>query len=73
VRNGHAECLATLEEVRRENKGLTDDIRDIMDQISEGGRNIHEIEKVGHTEIRCRIARSCFRFIGWPLFGVFYL
>ncbi len=47
MRNGHAECLATLEEVRRENKGLTDDIRDIMDQISEGGRNIHEIEKVG--------------------------
>ena len=46
VRNGHTECLATLDEVRRENKGLSDDIRDIMDQISEGGRNIHEIEKV---------------------------
>ena len=27
VRNGHAECMSTLDEVRRENKGLSDDIR----------------------------------------------
>jgi myosin heavy chain 6/7 len=50
VRNGHAECLSTLDEVKRENKVLSDDIRDIMDQISEGGRSIHEIEKVSGVE-----------------------
>merc|ERR1712214_261268 len=32
--------------VRRENKTLSNEIKDIMDQISEGGRNIHEIDKI---------------------------
>ena len=31
--------------MRRENKTLSDDIRDIMEQISAGGRSIHEVEK----------------------------
>merc|ERR1712176_1131235 len=35
-----------LEEVRRENKTLSNEVQDIMDQINEGGRSIHEIEKV---------------------------
>jgi len=32
--------------VRKENRGLSDEIKDIMDQIGEGGRNIHEIDKI---------------------------
>merc|ERR1712027_53524 len=32
--------------VRRENKVLSNEIKDIMDQISEGGRSIHEIDKI---------------------------
>merc|ERR1712241_572261 len=35
-----------LDEVRRENKSLSNEIKDIMDQISEGGRSIHEIDKI---------------------------
>jgi len=35
-----------LDEVRRENKNLSNEIKDIMDQISEGGRSIHEIDKI---------------------------
>ena len=31
--------------VHRENKTLSDEIKDLMEQISEGGRSIHEIEK----------------------------
>merc|ERR1712150_259944 len=31
---------------RKENKGLSNEIKDIMDQISEGGRSIHEIDKI---------------------------
>merc|ERR1712136_212992 len=34
------------DEVRKENKGLSNEIKDIMDQISEGGRSIHEIDKI---------------------------
>ena len=34
-----------LDDVRRENKSLSDEIKDLMEQISEGGRSIHEIEK----------------------------
>merc|ERR1712243_26286 len=32
--------------VRRENKTLSNEIKDIMDQITEGGRSIHEIDKI---------------------------
>jgi len=35
-----------LDDVRRENKNLSNEIKDIMDQISEGGRSIHEIDKI---------------------------
>ena len=31
--------------MRRENRSLGDEIKDLMEQISEGGRSIHEIEK----------------------------
>merc|ERR1712152_90287 len=34
-----------LDDVRRENRALSDEIKDLMEQISEGGRSIHEIEK----------------------------
>merc|ERR1712158_174544 len=40
------ESVIQLEEVRRENKVLSNEIKDIMDQISEGGRSIHEIDKI---------------------------
>ena len=45
VKNANNEAVAQLEEVRRENKMLSGEIHDIMDQISEGGRSIHEIDK----------------------------
>merc|ERR1711970_1004131 len=38
--------MGQLEEVRRENKTLSNEIKDIMDQISEGGHSIHEIDKI---------------------------
>merc|ERR1712210_312018 len=43
---GYEESMLQLEEVRRENKTLSNEIKDIMDQISEGGRSIHEIDKI---------------------------
>merc|ERR1712210_434932 len=46
VKSAYEESLAQLEEVRRENKVLSNEIKDIMDQISGGGRSIHEIDKI---------------------------
>merc|ERR1712187_509071 len=46
VKNAYEESVLQLDEVRKENKGLSNEIKDIMDQISEGGRSIHEIDKI---------------------------
>jgi chromosome segregation ATPase len=46
VKSAYDESILQLEEVRRENRMLSNEIKDIMDQISEGGRSIHEIDKI---------------------------
>merc|ERR1712203_81506 len=46
VKSAYEEAVLQLGEVRRENKNLSNEIKDIMDQISEGGRSIHEIDKI---------------------------
>merc|ERR1712147_383577 len=46
VKSAYEETVLQLEEVRRENKTLSNEIKDIMDQITEGGRSIHEIDKI---------------------------
>merc|ERR1719277_440014 len=46
VKNAYDEALLQLEEVRRENKTISNEIKDILDQITEGGRSIHEIDKI---------------------------
>merc|ERR1712242_565324 len=46
VKNAYEESVLQLDEVRRENKTLSPEIKDTMDQISEGGRSIHEIDKI---------------------------
>jgi len=46
VKSAYEEQVAQLDEVRRENKQLSNEIKDIMDQISKGGRSIHEIDKI---------------------------
>ena len=43
AKNAYEESVLQLEEVRRENKALSIEIKDIMDSITEGGRSIHEI------------------------------
>merc|ERR1711936_231780 len=46
IKSAYEETVLQLEEVRRENKPLSNEIKDIMDQITEGGRSIHEIDKI---------------------------
>merc|ERR1740123_1412106 len=46
VKSAYEESVLQLDEGRRENTTLSNEIKDIMDQISEGGRSIHEIDKI---------------------------
>merc|ERR1739846_229780 len=39
------EANEQLDVVRRENKNLADEIRDLLDQLGDGGRSIHELDK----------------------------
>ena len=34
-----------LDIVRRENKNLADEVKDLLDQLGDGGRSIHELDK----------------------------
>merc|ERR1711874_166693 len=36
---------ASFDSVKRENKNLGDEVKDLLDQIGEGGRNYHEVTK----------------------------
>ena len=46
VKTTFDESTTQMDDVRRENKGLSNEIKDLMDQIGQGGRNIHEIDKI---------------------------
>merc|ERR1711990_117676 len=39
------EGLEQLDVVKRENKNLADEIKDLLDQLGEGGRSIHDLDK----------------------------
>lgn len=39
------EAHEAVEAMRRENKNLSDEIHDLTDQLGEGGRSVHELEK----------------------------
>merc|ERR1739844_765095 len=39
------EALEQLDIVKRENKNLADEIKDLLDQLGEGGRSIHYLDK----------------------------
>merc|ERR1712061_988303 len=39
------ETVEQLDIVKRENKNLADEIKDLLDQLGDGGRSIHELDK----------------------------
>jgi len=45
LKSVYDESQEQLDSVRRENKNLVEEIKDLMDQIGEGGRAIHELDK----------------------------
>merc|ERR1719168_162221 len=50
VKAGLDESSQQLDIVKRENKNLADEIKDLLDQLGDGGRSIHELDKQ-----RCRL------------------
>ena len=45
VKAAQEEATEHLDVVKRENKNLADEIRDLLDQLGDGGRSIHELDK----------------------------
>merc|ERR1712168_738605 len=45
LRTSYEESIEQLEIVKRENKNLTDEISDLTDQLSTGGKSLHEMSK----------------------------
>merc|ERR1712109_435170 len=45
VKAGLDEVVEQLDVVKRENKNLADEIKDLLDQLGDGGRSIHELDK----------------------------
>merc|ERR1719509_741648 len=45
LKSGLDEANEQLDIVRRENKNLADEIKDLLDQLGDGGHSIHELDK----------------------------
>merc|ERR1719304_25325 len=45
VKAAYEETTEQLDVVKRENKNLADEIRDLLDQLGDGGRSIHDLDK----------------------------
>ncbi|XP_074789696.1 myosin-6 [Denticeps clupeoides] len=46
LKNAYEEALDHLETTKRENKNLQEEISDLSDQLGEGGKSVHELEKL---------------------------
>merc|ERR1712117_438732 len=45
LKAGYDETMEQLDVVKRENKNLADEVKDLLDQLGDGGRSIHELDK----------------------------
>merc|ERR1711976_812681 len=45
LKAAHDEVVEQLDVVKRENKNLADEIKDLLDQLGDGGRSIYELDK----------------------------
>ncbi|EPB79755.1 myosin head [Ancylostoma ceylanicum] len=46
AKNAQEELVEVVEGLRRENKSLSQEIKDLTDQLGEGGRSVHEMQKI---------------------------
>merc|ERR1712106_53481 len=45
IKAANEEIIVHLDTVKRENKNLAEEIKDLLDQLGEGGRSMHELDK----------------------------
>merc|ERR1712088_141852 len=45
IKSANEEIIEHLDTVKRENKNLAEEIKDLLDQLGEGGRSMHELDK----------------------------
>ncbi|XP_076123191.1 myosin-16-like [Alosa pseudoharengus] len=45
LKTAYEESLDHLETVKKDNKTLTEEIKDLVDQLGEGGKSVHELQK----------------------------
>merc|ERR1712123_6505 len=45
IKAANEEIIEHLDTVKRENKNLAEEIKDLLDQLGEGGRSMHELDK----------------------------
>jgi len=59
IRTSYEESIEQLEIVKRENKNLTDEIADLTDQLTTGGKSLHELSKAKKkAELECEELRA---------------
>ncbi|XP_033023087.1 myosin-16 [Lacerta agilis] len=46
LKTAYEESLEHLESVKKDNKTLQEEIKDLIDQLGEGGRSVHELQKM---------------------------
>ncbi|XP_005875894.1 myosin-16 [Myotis lucifugus] len=46
IKTAYEESLEHLESVKKENKTLQEEIKELIDQLGEGGRSVHELQKL---------------------------
>ena len=70
VKSANEELMEHLDTVKRENKNLAEEIKDLLDQLGEGGRSMHELDKSrrklevekeelqnGLEEVKCNLSK----------------
>ena len=45
VKSANAELMEHLDTVKCDNENLNEEIKDLLDQLGEGGRSMHELDK----------------------------
>ena len=60
------ETVEQLDSVRRENKNLADEIKDLLDQLGEGGRSIHELDKQ-RRRLQVKFLTRLYIFVGYTV------
>merc|ERR1719234_791781 len=58
LKTQYEESLEHIEGLKRENKVLADEIHDLTDQLGEGGKSVHELDKARRAQLELSQIRA---------------